>query len=323
MEMRIATYQPLFRAGCNPVLKTFAEEILKASGDRTPAPDDFRGAPDEALVPVLGFDPVWCFPADNVKTAFAHSMLSAPNAMDLFFLLDTENYVRIDKIKHYQNIKAGMRGADCIQAAIAPDCPDKYSEILVPVDELQNMNLSFPVMLAHLLIEGISDLPPIIGADKIVSVPKELVEYCFPFWEEALCTVEDISVAFPSGIADMDEKDVDYRMHAEKSRLLFSVCLLPVLYHALEDNGCRIGDMLSCSLAVPQAIRIFSRMGRWSYESCEKEEYDRLYDDIAACVIDSPAFFDHFLEHGFPARNERCPCGSGKKFKKCCGRMLL
>ena len=25
-------------------------------------------------------------------------------------------------------------------------------------------------------------------------------------------------------------------------------------------------------------------------------------------------------EHGVPGRNDQCPCGSGKKYKKCCGR---
>lgn len=320
--MLLGTYQPLFRAGCNPLLKTTADEIVKAINGETPLPDDFRGEPDEKSASVLGFDPVWCFPAGDFKTAFAHSMLTAPNAMDLFFLLDTDNFIRIDKVKHYQNIKAGMDGAGRFHDAIVPDCPDYCSEIVVPVDELKNMKLAFPVMLSGMLEDGIPELPPIIGKEGTCTIPAQFVEHAFPYIEQGLCAVENTHMMFPNN-AEIDQDEIDYRMNAEESRLLFSLFILPMLYRLLDGEKFRVDIMLSCSMAAQQAIRIFNRMGRWSYESCDRSEYDKLYEDILACVIDSPSFFDYYLEHGLPGRNDKCPCGSGKKFKKCCGRMLL
>lgn len=176
--MLLATYQPMFRAPCHLILKTVVSEFAKAVG--VTLGDDFRGEPDPEYKALFGFDPIWCFPAGDFKTAFTHSMLTAPNAMDLFFILDTDNYVRIDKVKHYQAIRDGLSGVESAKVAIAPDCPDYQSEFVVPVDTLSDLKLVFLVRTMEFLAEGMTELLPIFCQDVSVDIPEPLLEICMP-----------------------------------------------------------------------------------------------------------------------------------------------
>ena len=51
-------------------------------------------------------------------------------------------------------------------------------------------------------------------------------------------------------------------------------------------------------------------------KSMRSESVDRMGDGAAGYEPMEPAFNPHRRV----GRNDPCPCGSGKKFKKCCGR---
>lgn len=316
--MLLATYQPMFRAACHPVLKAIVTELAKTINEELN--EDFRGESDPDFRDFLGFDPIWCFPAENFKTAFTHSMLTAPNTMDIFFILETEKFVRIDKVKHYQAIQDGLSGINCIKSAISPNCPDYRSEFLVPIEILPDMKLAFLVRSMEFLADGMTELLPVVCQSTTIDIPRLLLKMCMP-------TVVQVAqrftkqICFPNDV-QISDSDVAYRIQAECDRILFSFFLLPVIYRCLNLEDCNTGDLLSCSLARDKATRLFTAMGRWSYGDCNPNEYDRLFNEMSACVIDSREFLEYFFEHGMPGRNDMCPCNSGKKFKKCCGRML-
>lgn len=102
-HMLFGTFQPLFRADCNPTFKELKDSALRATGTDV-KPQDYKGTEPEPLETLLGYRPVWCFPARNFHEAFVHALLTAPNAPDLFFLVESDDYVRIDKVKHWEMV---------------------------------------------------------------------------------------------------------------------------------------------------------------------------------------------------------------------------
>lgn len=48
-------------------------------------------------------------------------------------------------------------------------------------------------------------------------------------------------------------------------------------------------------------------------------EYARLGRTIQQVIAESDSTPENSTAVTKPGRNERCPCGSGKKWKKCCG----
>lgn len=57
---------------------------------------------------------------------------------------------------------------------------------------------------------------------------------------------------------------------------------------------------------------------RYEKKQERKRQREMIVSDSDAPIPDAPV--ERARTGGTPGRNDPCPCGSGKKFKKCCGR---
>lgn len=289
---------------------------------------DYRGTRPDPLKELIGYRPIWGFPARNFQEALVHGLLTAPNAPDLFFLVESDDYVRIDKARHYAAISRGTDYAGCVRDSIDPGCPDWRSEFLLPVEALKSAKLMAFTTSGADVMGGSVHVPFCVrqpGRKYLTcGLPDE------PFYEHQrlvspMTTILDhmsvsLETYIPEG-GDIDEKDTD-----ERARLGFLFFILPLLYEYLERDGkdLTFGTMFLLQHTAAHLLGCYNDMGRWSYGDCCPEGYEAIFRDAMDHVVTDAGIIGHMLEHGFrlPGRNDACPCGSGKKFKKCHGRLL-
>lgn len=328
--MLFATFQPLFRANCNPVFEEMKNSALRATG-AVIEPQDYKGAEPEPLETLLGYRPIWCFPARDLHEAFVHALLTAPNAPDLFFLIESNDYVRIDKIKHYDAINRDMDTVDGVKASIDPDCPDAQSEFLLPVESLETARMMAFVASGTDPVGGSTILPAYVsdpdGKSQIVSIPPE----CYIGASAQLAQMQTLLERMRPNMPAMaevipDERAAQEKIASEAIRLGFMVFVMPLLYEFKERDTkmANPGSMLLLQHTGRYLLDCYNRMARWSYGECERESYMEIFQDTWNHVVTDTALAAYISDHGYqlPGRNEMCPCGSGKKFKKCHGLVL-
>ena len=59
---------------------------------------------------------------------------------------------------------------------------------------------------------------------------------------------------------------------------------------------------------------------RYEKRQERKRQRESVASDDDAPIPDAPV--ERAKAGGEPARNDPCPCGSGKKYKKCCGKAM-
>lgn len=328
--MLFGTFQPLFRADCNPTFKELKDSALRATGTDV-KPQDYKGTEPEPLETLLGYRPVWCFPARDFHEAFVHALLTAPNAPDLFFLVESDDYVRVDKVKHYAAIGRDADAVEGVRASIDPGCPDARSEFLLPVESLETARLMAFTASGADPVGGSTILPACIaghdGKCQIVGIPPE----CYAGASAQLARMQTLLEHARPDISAMaeivaDEQEAQEKIASEAIRLGFMFFVMPLLYEFLERdaNTANPGTMLLLQYTGTYLLDCCNRMARWSYGECGSESYMEIFQDAWDHVVTDEALATYVSDHGYrlPGRNETCPCGSGKKFKKCHGRIL-
>lgn len=328
--MLFGTFQPLFRANCNPTFKELKDSALRATGADV-RPQDYRGTGPEPLEALLGYRPVWCFPARNFHEAFVHALLTAPNAPDLFFLVESDDYVRIDKVKHYAAIGCDADTVEGVRASTDPNCSDARSEFLLPVESLETAKLMAFTASGADPVGGSTILPAcIIGPDgkyQITCIPPE----CYAgasaqlAWLQTLLDRMRPNMSAMAGII-ADEREAQEKIDSEAIRLGFMFFVMPLLYGFMEHdaNTADPGTMLLLQHTGRHLLGCYNQIGRWSYGDCGEERYMEIFQDAWDHVVTDEMIAMYVSNHDYrlPGRNETCPCGSGKKFKKCHGRIL-
>lgn len=268
---------------------------------------------------------VWCFPASTWQEAFVHSLLTAPNCPQAFILLDTENYRRIDKVKHYVAIAELQRQGknSCPDYEISKwedeTCPDNRSEIIVSPEELDRARLVYvfhPVLtndngFGHLLIRMKNKMhklgiPPLHREIKSMFA---IVDNKFD------CTSFSVSGA--------NEAEIQMKYLFEFERLKFMFTYLPVIFNIKDgDLGMFPDESFPVIRCINYLMDIYNNMGTWSYGECDGETYAKIYADAMLPMQAAEAFDLYSLNPDLPGRNDPCPCGSGRKFKKCHARIF-
>lgn len=302
--MLMATYQPIASLkhvkGLEEAYREFAENAQSRM-------------PDE-------LDKVWCFPASTWKEAFLHSLLTAPNCPQAFMLLDTDDYRRIDKVKHYTGIARQEGNSkeshdELINRCEDAGCPDDCSELIIAPVELGNAKAVYvfhPEALdgngeGHLLIRNGN------GFQRV-----GLTNFPFPLSLRIRMIQRMLNVDAAIG-ADGDEMaGIPEKLRFEASRLAFMFNWLALLYEIAGETPDELTDrgiaLMDCN---KWAMDCYNRMGTWFRGECDRDTYLSIVAD-AKLPLTLPDGFDLLLKrHDMPGRNDPCVCGSGKKFKKC------
>lgn len=303
--MLMGTYQPV----------ASLEHVGGIDADFSKIGANAQSRPPEKL------DQVWCFPASTWKEAFMHSLLTAPNCPQAFILLDTDSYRRIDKVRHYTAMAEndGQFADERLGALEDPNCPDDCSELIITPEELGKARLAY-IFHPALMKSDSSGVLLLRHGNKmeepVISTLPELVGK----------RIQALSAWMYSIGMTCENEGIESSELAlfEKARRIFMFCWLPIIHQI--THGMR---KIEIDLGFPVMEfhewlnECSNRMARWSYGKCDREEYLKILEDVKL-PLSLPDGFDRELaeEDGLPGRNEPCVCGSGRKFKKCHGRIF-
>lgn len=271
----------------------------------------------------LGFRPLWCFPMENFQSAAFHALTVAPNIPELFYVFNTNEYYRIDRIKHYQqifnNAVSDENVADCINNSI----DDFHSEIIID-REIAEKATVFMMPTSQLSDVGrkihfnqLKTYPPLIFKD----VPDWVDETVLEMFRRIPQMQSEIPDNIKDGLGNLSSKGVQIHIELIHHMIRFSMTMFPLIYHLLHDNR-GISFWLRCM--EPKSTQImklcFQDFPTWANEDCSLEKYDEMIETFKTYLITNEDLLRAYCKHELPQRNDKCPCGSGKKFKKCCSK---
>ncbi|MDU6254994.1 MAG: SEC-C domain-containing protein [Staphylococcus warneri] len=282
----------------------------------------------------LGFKPMWAVPVTTFKKTFTDIFLTAPNYPQMFVVFETDDFVAIDKIKHYQNVRDGI--SEEVELPIV-DINDYESydhlEFCLNIETLSSVPIiAYNLSCLRAFIFG-NDIKPLDG---FMFVDKFEIDEV----DEAL--INDVLIEHLNRIPKMNLNSIKHQYELKgfdnteerammvASWYLFKFTILPIFLKALcsdtgEFQNKRIFnyDFLafeSVFYQYHQMIKLDIEFTKWSESDCTKEYFDKIYKKFESLVIDDDNLWIALFEtNGHINRNDLCPCQSGKKFKKCHG----
>lgn len=309
--MWLGTYQPYY-----------TKEELEARPDLDMR-SDYPGFP---------FYPVWCIPCENPTDMFVASTLAAPRFPELFHMFETDDYVRIDKVKWYEYVnKVYPKSLDFDSIIADKDIPDIMCEFVVRKDVyeslIQENSMTAIVLSLYGFMEG-KDFPVMFtehgrcGVIKITN-PDQFRASLKAMWDE----MPDLDV--PDEIKSCwDSAKVECTCLFNGLKILFERAILPFLYYANKGLIPESGVVSQYCLHNPCRSTIdvlYRRFYEWQ-EGCsgfDADEYMKYVNELRMCMPDNLDVLTYLCENGVPERNDPCPCGCGRKFKKCHGRYMV
>lgn len=253
---------------------------------------------------------MWAFPIDDLSSAVTHALFTAPNVPDIFYIIDTDDYLRINKIKHYQNI---LNGKEDAAKCIDEKAENKYSEFLLKPEELKKANRF--VITANILsfIAG-GSIHEIFGDGTYITQETQT------FIREE---VKKIPLMEAGRSDKYSEKEREIFIHSSRSFYVnFVLGVMPMLIKIAMEGKAEALWIESGVVNWKKLLIMHNKFTAWSYEDCSIEEYNMLFDETRKYVLDEEWLIVDLLENTLPRPNDKCPCGSGKKFKKCHGRYI-
>ena len=270
----------------------------------------------------LGYVPYWAVASSDPDDLIVQSMFVAANAPFAAHLFRTDNYIRINKIEWYKAIKDN-KDKNPLEFEDSK-CDDTECEYLVkeytPVSMVctpmlldegqseQNVRSAF-MFMGENIPDGLKNLL----SEYII----EVARYC------AMFTYDDRAL----DQASIRPEAGELMRAVFKGRNVYEIAMLPVLADVLlqykadstfEYNSLR---MYRAGFFIREAFNIKNRLAYWSYDDCSKEKYHELYDSMKRTIITNLELERAYLEGNIPYPNDICPCGSGKKYKKCHGKI--
>lgn len=289
---------------------------------------DFR----EVTVPVnekLGFRPMWAIPVTTFKDTLASMLLTAPNYPNYLCVFETDDYVRIDKVKHYQEIHDGVE----LTYPIADDSlPDYRCEFALDIEKLPKSPLCCGNISEMLTFFATGE-----HCDELFSIfTKRSVPESFAKTLHRYVT----QISLPENTNDIRQQMEDAGLHNIDTRvtlttawILYRMTVLPMILWGLctdtkfLDNAKQVGVDLaileSCMKTRFVLAELVNQMAYWSIQDCTEDTFEYLYDQVKRFIIDDFSLLSAWFEKKKIGRNDPCPCGSGKKYKKCHGPLEM
>ena len=270
---------------------------------------------DKPYLDKLGCMPYFACGSDDWKDLLVSNWFSAPNSPEVLFLFESDDFIRINKVEWYKHMN---EDGVCALDFEDNDIDDVHSEFLVK--SVNKVCMSLPVF---------SLMPMLMGNQSFTSMKS----YLFPGMNDDnvndLCELVDIFLAQFPKVYVSDE--MLYEMQIEESsyemtRLLINggealqIGVLPWLLRShLFLQPINLSDVMSCFYTRDSILQLKNKLTTWSYGECNLEDYDRLVEEAKQLIITNHSLFKCLYDNTLPGRNDLCPCGSGKKFKKCHG----
>lgn len=290
---------------------------------------------NQVTVPVnssLGFRPMFAIPITTYKETMARMLLCAVNYPRLFCVFDTDDYVRIDKVKYYQMIKDGTtQGIRNTNYPIADDSlPDYLTEYVLNIESLP---------LSPKLVGMVEAIKGIRNGDSVLSKCVNLMNknefqddsYFVAIINEYLEKMPEIGNSQVESFRKLGMHNIDARMKLTSAWLDYSYTIMPLIVWTLaKDTRSKTLDsgQIAIDLRVLESVmhNLYqlslnaNDMQKWSVDDCSLTGFKALYEHECELICDSMSVLDAWFFRDEIGRNDKCPCGSGRKYKKCHGK---
>ena len=264
----------------------------------------------------LNYEPIFCFKADNARSALINSILSSPEKPEKIVFFETNEYVEIDTVQ-WNRFRWELTNKQDEMTMTIADCfttmPDVYKEFLVK--EIDNPIVEIDLKKALFVnaeIEG-SEWRSFL-ADVIAS--------------SQTCALNICKAAHP-----IVAIDVPWEAYDKIAHLLikegFQYFMLPLLYPLALDRPVSYSTYFNYNEYMKRmTLNKIARMSNTEEDLSEKtyKKFEEILVDLRSCMTKT---YDRVLSDGFNGTdtelgpNIMCPCGSGKKYKKCCRGSFL
>ena len=291
---------------------------------------------DNVTVPVntsLGFRPMFAIPVTTYKETLTRMLMSAVNYPRFFCLFDTDDYVRVDKLKQYELVRDGTQSKD-YPIPIANDALDeRYTEYCLNIESLSPMPMRMGATEAIMSLRHDATgfgraLDALGGSDEQFS--REYLEIVASYVNDVPIPDYDSMIAQYRSVGWKPD-NFDARYWLESSWIAYRYTVMPMMLwsicddtrnHDLANNVIQVDPSLleSCMHNLSGLLRESNNEATWSYGDCSKAGFDQIYDRIFNMVCDSRPVLDMWFLGRKIGRNDLCPCGSGRKYKKCHGQ---
>lgn len=274
----------------------------------------------------LGMRPLWAVPVTNFKDTMASMLLVAPNYPQVLYVIDTDDYVAIDKIQHYQNIKSGDFDRSGEFPILTGDFDVNTAEFCIDRDKIDESNiLSMSSILSALYVPHNTRLSPDHFFWPLKGVKYEMVDE----FKRVCALIKPIN---EKAIEDQNRQaglhNVEARTASNVAWHVYRFTLLPVIvdmFVAYASDKSRImlssSGFYSCVHNHLDLINVINDMGVFSREDtpCTTERFMGIFDRCRNLLVDDKNVREALML-GDIGRNDSCPCGSGTKYKKCHGK---
>lgn len=122
----------------------------------------------------------------------------------------------------------------------------------------------------------------------------------------------------------MEREYVEYRCAIQPKKIAFEMVYLPIAFRLLTAIGESItlnvrylANMISYN--AENLFRLNDKFTIWSYDDCSLGGFDTIVAEMGHYIMDNEKIVERLIVGPKIERNEPCPCGSGKKYKKCHG----
>lgn len=295
---------------------------------------------DTPLNKSLGFKPMWAVPITTFKDTVVSLFLTANNCPQLLVIVECDNYVRIDKIKHYQNIRDDVYRINDISFQKYPiadiDTPDYLVEYALDRTKIKVIYMGLTIDVLRVSNGDITFDETISYEDKVTLKSSDnLNNMIGDIISESVDKMFELQASIPilkrQWMADSMSETMLILSH--KSWMAYRFLYLPLILSIFIDGNVdkllpghtcsfKYFKLYSMMASHRSLLSVSNDMARWSYDSCDKDEYIRLYNRCKDMIIESDEVLEALLTLNKPGRNDICPCGSQRKFKKCCGKYI-
>lgn len=258
---------------------------------------------------------IWAVPVVDLHVFFLALFCCAPNRMEALIFFESDRFLRIDKIKWYQAIMDGKPWSDHNpKDYISEDTDDLHSEFLVETITPERIKMFVPIV-------EIGETPDILeyrGAKMDQNIENYLMRL-------AMAIIEKFHFPIEKNLTlGMDQEYAEYRSMIQGKKIAFEMVYLPIAFYLLKAtegtvtfNVRYLANMISYN--AEKLRKLNNKFTMWSYDDCSLEEFNIIVAEMEHCIIDNEEFVERLIVGPKIERNELCPCGSGKKYKKCHG----
>lgn len=269
----------------------------------------------------LGYNPYWAIAINNLKDGWMSALMCEPAAScDFAFIFESDDYIRIDKVAWYnaiENCKSDGQNL-CALDYISNEVDDIHSEFLVKSAE----KIYYVVPMTAFYINPVSAIH-LYFSQVFKNIDDKLYNMLIDYIKFVISTFNfDVIVTNADIIEGLQQQFVD----DAKGRYLFILVLLPFFgrsaLHLITEHRHLLNtyDLFRGSLNPERILSVGrNKFVEWCTTSCDKDEYDRFVQDLSNYYIDNDDVLTRIVHNKKIMPNECCPCGSGKKYKKCHG----